>query len=164
MQRVMIVLAFVALTAAGVHVSANAQDSGPFARLAGNWSGGGKVELSNGSTESLRCRAAYDVLSGGQNVRLSIRCASDSYNFELRGSANYAGGSISGSWSEATRNATGTLSGRASGKRIDALAQGSGISAQLTLVTEGDRQTVTIRTQQESALRAATMTLRRGRA
>ena len=40
---------------------AHAQSGGPFAGMAGNWSGGGTVTLDDGSSERIRCRATYAV-------------------------------------------------------------------------------------------------------
>ena len=40
---------------------AHAQAGGPFAGMAGNWSGGGTVTLDDGSRERIRCRATYQV-------------------------------------------------------------------------------------------------------
>jgi hypothetical protein len=54
---------------------------------------------------------------------------------------------ISGSWSEASRNASGTISGRAAGDHVEAAARGENFSASLSLTTRGPRQTVSIRPQ-----------------
>jgi hypothetical protein len=140
-----------------------AQSQTPFDRLAGQWSGSGTIELAEGRREPIKCRASYDVLSERSNLQLNIRCASDSFNFELRGSATYSGGSISGSWSEATRNASGTISGKASGDRFQVLAKGPAFTADLSLVTQGNRQSVVIKSQEkDTAVRAVTITLQRG--
>jgi hypothetical protein len=42
----------------------------------------GTIDLSNGTHEPIKCRAAYDVLSDQRNLQLNIRCASG--NFDLR--------------------------------------------------------------------------------
>ena len=68
----------------------------PFGQLAGSWSGSGTIDLSNGKHEQIKCRAAYDVLEEQKKLQLNIHCASDSYNFDLRGSASYAAGAITG--------------------------------------------------------------------
>jgi hypothetical protein len=73
---------------------------GPFGQLAGNWSGSGTIDLSSGRREPIKCRASYDVLEEQNKLQLNIHCASDSYNFDLRGSATYAAGTIAGTWSE----------------------------------------------------------------
>jgi len=123
-----------------------AEESGPFAALSGSWSGSGTVSISNGSNERIRCRASYDVLDRATSVQLNLRCASDSYNFNLISLVKYAsGGAISGSWTESTRNVAGSLSGRASRNQIEAMASGGSFSADLTLVTRGDHQSVAIR-------------------
>jgi hypothetical protein len=126
---------------------AQAAVSSPFAAMAGSWSGGGILDTTDGAQERLRCRAAYDVAESGAALRLNLRCASESYNFDLAGDVQYRGGAISGSWSEASRNASGSLSGRAIGDHIEAAARGENFSADLSLTTRGGRQTVSIRPQ-----------------
>jgi hypothetical protein len=117
----------------------------PFAAMAGSWSGGGVLQSSDGTQERLRCRAGYDVGEVGAELRLNLRCASASYNFDLTSQVRYRGGAISGSWSEASRNASGTISGRAGAGRIEASAMGQNFSAALSLETRGNRQFVTLR-------------------
>jgi hypothetical protein len=116
----------------------------PFTAMAGAWSGGGVLDTSDGARERLRCRAAYNVDAAGTDMRLSLKCASDSYNFDLTSEVQDRGGAISGSWTEASRNASGTISGRASGGHIEALARGQNFSAELSLTTRGNRQFVSI--------------------
>ena len=119
----------------------------PFTAMAGSWSGGGVLNTSDGNQEQLRCRASYDVGGAGDELQLNLRCASESYNFDLAGNVEYRGGAISGEWTEASRNASGTISGRAAGDRIEAAATGQNFSADLSLTTRGGRQTVSIRPQ-----------------
>jgi len=133
----------------------------PFMPLAGTWSGGGTLSTSDGQQERLRCRASYDVAGSGSEVRLNLRCASQGYNFDLSGEAAYRGGAISGQWSESTRNASGTISGQASGDHIQASARGDNFSANLSLMTRGDRQTVSIRPQGTNVT-AVSLSLSRG--
>jgi hypothetical protein len=52
-----------------------AHGAGPFARLAGQWSGSGTIDVANGSHEPIKCRAAYHVLGEQNNLQLNIRCA-----------------------------------------------------------------------------------------
>jgi len=109
----------------------------PFTAMAGTWSGGGTVTMSNGMQERLRCRAQYGVGGGGDDLQLNLRCASESYNFDLTGQVAYQRGAISGSWNEATRSAAGTISGRAAGDHIEAAARSDNFSANLSLTTRG---------------------------
>jgi hypothetical protein len=154
-----IVLVFVLLAAWSDGGQAQRAGSA-FARLAGHWAGSGTIDLSDGTHEPLRCRASYDLLSA-QKVELNIRCASDSYNFDLLGSATLSGRSIGGSWSESTRSAAGSITGTAEGDRIQVHAMGAGFSADLTLVTRGARQSILIRTPDPSAgIKGATISLR----
>jgi hypothetical protein len=69
----------------------------------------------------LRRRASYEVVGKGAEMRLNLKCASESYNFDLSGNVQYQGGAIFGSWSEASRNASGTISGRANGDHIEGI-------------------------------------------
>ena len=119
----------------------------PFRAMAGSWSGGGTLSMANGEQQRLRCRASYDVAGRGDELSLNLRCASDAYNFDLTGNVAYRGGEISGQWSEATRNASGTIEGRANGDHIEAAARGQNFSANLSLTTRGGRQTVSIHPQ-----------------
>jgi hypothetical protein len=118
--------------------------SAPFAGLSGAWSGSGTILLADGSKERLRCRATYRV-SGGENaLQQSLRCASDSYKIELSSDVTSEGGRLSGSWSETSRGISGSLQGRAGGGRIAATVDAPGFSANLTLITTGNRQSVSI--------------------
>jgi hypothetical protein len=121
--------------------------TGPFAGLAGSWAGSGTIQLSNGAAERLRCDATYSVLQGSRNLRQDLRCASDSSNFNLRTDVEAQGGAITGRWLDVGRNVQGGISGRASGGRIEAVAQGPGFSASLAISIRGNRQSVSIRSQ-----------------
>src|ERR1700675_3486002 len=90
-------------------VSAGYAQSGPFAGFAGAWSGNGTVALSDGTTERIRCKADYKVNDSGLGLKQSLRCASDSYKFELTSDVRSQGDRVSGSWSEASRNVFGNL-------------------------------------------------------
>ena len=116
----------------------------PFAAMAGTWTGGGVLQSSEGTQERLRCRAEYNP-AGPAELRLSLRCASPSYNFDLTSNVEDRDGRVSGSWTETSRNASGTISGRAAGGRIEALAQGQNFSAALSLSTRGNHQSVSLR-------------------
>jgi hypothetical protein len=130
---------------------AQAQGTAPFQQLAGQWSGSGTIDLANGTHESIKCKASYDVLEERNNLQLNIRCASDSYNFDLRGSATYAAGAIKGTWSESTRNAAGTISGTANRDQFQIVATGPSFSASMTLTVRADSQSVVIKSQDAKA-------------
>jgi hypothetical protein len=118
--------------------------SAPFAGMAGSWSGGGKIDLHDGTSERIRCRATYSIGGGGDTLQQQLRCAGDSYRFEVTSSVENRAGSLSGSWSEATRNVTGQISGRATGGHIHARVDAGVFTADLTVHTNGAQQSVSI--------------------
>jgi hypothetical protein len=130
----------------GIGAAASAVKT-PFAALAGTWSGSGSMAFSDGHREDLRCRAVYQPGEQREILAISLRCASPSFSFDLSSNVADRGGAISGSWSEASRNASGTLSGRSSGDQINVVATGGNFSAALSVTTRGNRQTVAIRPQ-----------------
>jgi hypothetical protein len=127
-----------------VSVSASHAQSRPFAGFDGAWSGNGTVSLSDGSTERIRCRADYKVNGTGQVLKQNLRCASDSYKFDLSSDVTSQGDRISGNWTEASRNIFGNLQGTAGGGKIDVLVEAPGFAASLMLRTNGNKQTVQI--------------------
>jgi hypothetical protein len=139
--------------------SASNAQSGPFAGMAGNWSGGGTVTLDDGSTERLRCRATYAVGGGGAGLNQSLTCASDSYKFNLASNVIAQGGALSGTWSESSRNISGTIEGRGANGTFQVVASAPGFTASLSLATHGNRQSVVIKS--ESAFRSASISLSR---
>jgi hypothetical protein len=147
-------------------ISAQAQaepgSGGPFLGLSGHWSGAGTVTLTNGATERLRCKAAYTVNPTGKALQQILRCASDSYKVEISSNVISEGGSLSGSWAEATRGVSGNISGRASGAEIVANVAGAGFAARLDVRIRGDKQSVTIRPQGDTKVSAVSIALRKG--
>jgi hypothetical protein len=129
--------------------------SGPFAGLAGSWSGGGTITLDDGSRERIRCRASYQV--AGANMTMSLTCASDAYKFNLGANVVDQGGQVSGNWSESSRGIAGTLSGRGGGGNFQVVASTAGFNANISLRTAGNKQTVTMRA--DSQFRGADISL-----
>jgi hypothetical protein len=116
----------------------------PFAMMAGSWSGGGKIDLTNDIHEKLRCRATYAYNQSSSGLALAIRCASDNYKFELTSNVVERNGQISGQWSETAYGVSGSISGRVNGGRVSAVAKGDSFTAALSVNTNGNRQSVTI--------------------
>ena len=143
-----------------VSVAASHAQSGPFAGLGGTWSGNGTVELSDGTTERIRCRADYKVNDTGLNLKQSLRCASDSYTVDLSSDVTSQGERISGNWSEASRNVFGNLQGTAGGGRIEVFVEAAGFAANLLVNTNGKRQTVQINSKGE--IRGVNITMVKG--
>jgi len=155
-----------AIQAAGIgaamllSVSAGHAQSGPFVGFDGAWSGNGTVALSDGTTERIRCKAEYKVNGTGLNLKQSLRCASDSYKFDLTSDVTSQGDRISGNWSEASRNVFGNLQGTAGGGEIKVFVEANGFAANLTVRTSGNKQTVQIDSKGE--IRGVNITMVKG--
>lgn len=118
---------------------------GPFAELAGSWSGSGTLRPENGASERIRCNANYRQGSAPNEINLQLRCASDSYNFDLFGEFAVDGqNQVNGRWTERTRSVGGTAVGNASGDRLQLHVESSGFAAELVMVTRSKKQSVTI--------------------
>ena len=137
-----------------------ATQQGPFADLSGDWSGGGTVTLSSGSNEKIRCRATYNSQAAGNNLKLTLRCASDSYNVDFRGTAINSDGNMTGNWFESTNQAAGQFFGSIKGNRIDARIEGQTFAAFFNMTTYGNRQSVSLRSP-GSRVSSVTMALTR---
>ena len=137
--------------------------SGPFADFSGKWSGTGTLTPQGGSAERIRCNAEYSPRGGSEReIELQLRCASDSYNFDLTGEFTAdEKNQITGRWTEHTRNVGGTAIGNADGERLQIHAETSAFSADLVLVTRGKRQSVTIDSQGGGQIIKASITLNR---
>jgi len=136
----------------------HAQAGGPFGALAGAWHGGGSVTLDDGSSERIRCRATY--APAGPSMEMTLTCASDAYKFNLEGRVMAeAGGAVSGSWSESSRNISGSLRGRGGNGSFEVVASTAGFNASIALATRGARQSISMRA--DSQFRNANITLSR---
>jgi len=158
-RRLIFALATV-LVASAWGNTGHAQSAGPFAGMAGVWSGGGTVTLDDGSTERIRCRATYAVGAGGNGLQQTLTCASDSYKFNLTSNVTAQGSAVSGSWSETSRNINGSIEGRSGGGVVQVVASAPGFSANIALTTRGNKQSVVIRA--ESQFKGASISLTRG--
>ncbi len=138
-------------------------DDGPFHEFDGSWSGNGTLRPSNGTTERIRCNANYH--SRGSSLReidLQLRCASDSYNFDLSGQFTAdEQNQVSGRWTERTRSVGGTAVGNAQGDRLQLHVESNGFAADLVMLTRNRRQSVTINSQGGGEIVKASITLSR---
>jgi len=125
--------------------SAGHAQSPHFAGFDGAWSGNGTVTLSDGSSEKLRCRAVYQV--NDTVLKQTLRCASDSYKFDLSSDVTDHGDHITGNWAETNRNVSGSLLGTAGNGKIEVKVESAGFTANLSVRTAGNKQTVQINSQ-----------------
>ena len=137
--------------------------TGPFADFSGTWSGTGTVRTGGNAPERIRCNANYRQRGSSQHeVDLQLRCASDSYNFDLAGQFTAdEHNEITGQWTERSRNTGGTAIGRANGERLDVHVESGGFAADLVMVTRNRRQSVTIDSQGGGQIVKASISLSR---
>jgi hypothetical protein len=148
-------LAFAAAAFFAASTATGHAQSGPFAGLAGNWSGGGTATLDDGSRERIRCRAGYQV--AGPNLTMTLTCASDAYKINLGANIVDQGGQVTGTWTETSRNISGVLQGRGGGGNFQIVVSTAGFNANLSLRTTGNKQTITMRA--DSVFRGADISL-----
>jgi hypothetical protein len=137
--------------------------SGPFADFAGAWTGNGTLRPSGGASERIRCNANYRQRGSSESeIDLRLKCASDSYNFDLSGQfAADGSNNITGRWTERSRNIGGTVVGNARGDRLQLHIESSGFAATLVMTTRNRRQSVEIDSQGGGQAVKASITLNR---
>jgi hypothetical protein len=140
---------------------AQAREHGPFARFAGTWSGDGTITMSNGTRERIRCRVRYSVVGAGTGLTQDLVCASQSYKFDVSSQVRAAGSQLTGSWTETSRNVTGSVSGHVRDGVIQATVMGAAFSAGLSLSIHGRSQYVIIRPQGGTDVADVSVVLRR---
>jgi hypothetical protein len=138
-----LLLTFVSVALIAGAFSAPALAAGPFETLSGSWTGTGTVHPQGGSPERVRCNATYRP-EGGSGVSVHLRCASDSYNFNLSGQITTDGNSLHGQWTENSRGTGGTVSGTVRGDHMQVHIDSAGFSADLGITTRGKRQDVSV--------------------
>ena len=84
---------------------------------------GGRVVLSDGQVERIRCQATDEVEDGGNAMRQQLRCASPSYHFDVRNTVTHRQG-MTGNWNETTRNVGGQVTGAASRNMVRMRVEG----------------------------------------
>jgi len=149
----------VAVAAASVTPLSVAAAAGPFDGLEGVRTGDGMLTYATGTQERLSCRVQY-VQSNPNNLQQALRCAADSYNFQINAYFDSANGRLSGNWAELVNNVKGSVSGTVANGSIKGDLKGPGFNASLLVVTKGDRQTVNIQAPIEE-IRAVSIEVRK---
>ena len=107
------------------------------------------MTLQNGGSDRIRCQALYVVSADGNDLEQSLRCAGAADQFDLKSAVTYRGGDVFGTWSESGRKISGRLEGRAGGGHFKVDIKGPAFDATLTLVTYGNIQSISIRSNNE---------------
>lgn len=126
-------------------MSSPAAAQGAFSSFNGSWRGTGNITLAGGQKEKLTCKAYYNPKNGGAELGLALTCSSQANKIELRANLNASGNNVSGSWEERAFNSSGSVSGKASGDKINLSISGT-LKATMSISTGGSSQSVNIRT------------------
>src|SRR5262245_33748683 len=70
----------------------------PFDQLKGDWKGGGRVILNDGTVKQVTCTAKYKV--AGSNVTQTMNCKGNDYEVAATLKVTDKDGKIKGSWNE----------------------------------------------------------------
>jgi hypothetical protein len=114
----------------------------PIEELAGFWSGGGSVVLTNGKTERVKCQVFYKTGEG--SIRQTMRCASADYSINSLAELRVNGGQVNGNWEEKTYAAKGAVTGRYGGDGFTLTIQGGNFSAAMNVALSNCRQSINI--------------------
>ncbi len=148
-----------AVLALGFLSATAASAGGPFKGINGIWGGSGTVTYASGARERLSCRAQY-YQNDDDNLQQALRCASDSYTFQINAYFENVGGDLHGRWEELVNNISGAVTGTAKVGRIDGALEGPGFVADLLVTTNGNRQRVKISTPDQE-IRVVDITVRK---
>ncbi len=131
-----------------------AETAGPWTKFLGNWRGTGEVIDSDGTREHITCRAKYTASSGGEGLQQSLKCASDSYSFDIGSYLVASGQSVSGDWQEYSRKVEGHITGRVGDGQFEGSIAGASFTAETTARVTGRKQTLSLRTKGSQQIKA----------
>jgi hypothetical protein len=103
----------------------------PFDQLKGDWKGGGRVILADGSVKQVTCTAKYKV--AGSNVTQTMNCKGEDYEVNATLKVTDKDGKIKGSWNESVYAASGSVSGSAKGNLVHAVIAGDKFSGRMSI-------------------------------
>lgn len=118
---------------------------GAFSGFNGTWRGSGNITLSGGQQEKLTCKAYYNPKNAGAELGLALTCSSQANKIELRATLNSSGSTVSGSWEERAFNSSGSITGKASGNKMNLSISGT-LKGTMSISTGGSSQSVSIHT------------------
>ena len=109
----------------------------------------------------VKCRVTYFVQEGGNQLKQNIRCASQSGSIEVASTVTHAGGNLSGTWKETTREWSGELTGTVNPNGFKVSVRGENLNANMDIIVKGGRQIIEIQFI-ESSLIGLTLILSKG--
>ncbi len=136
--------------------------SGPFAALAGWWSGEGRLGFKEGKLETVKCRATY-ASATADTLDQSIRCAAASGMIEVKANVAVADNRLTGQWTERIHNIAGDIKGEITPRGFQVTVTGDQLTAGMEIMVRGDKQIVEIQFH-DSTLVGLTLVLQKGTA
>lgn len=146
--------------AAGLR-SAPVEPTSPLDKLAGRWMGEGRLGVKDGQSENVKCRVTYIPAGTADQLKQTVRCASAGGSIEVQSTIAHSAGSITGSWSELTRNMQGDLSGEVTPRGFHVSVRGADLTANMNVVINGPKQIIEIQFH-NSSLIGLTLVLTKG--
>ena len=123
---------------------ASAEEPSPFAKVMGRWLGEGRLGIRDGITEHVKCRVTYVVSEQGEQVRQTIRCATDSSSVEVQSTVAHASGKLTGTWKELSRDWSGELTGSVTANGFKVSVKGTELNANMDIIVKDARQIIEI--------------------
>jgi len=140
---------------------AAAEEPSPFEQLAGRWVGEGRLGIRGGNTEAVKCRVTYILAGGTDQIKQTIRCASQGGSVEVQSVVAHASGSLTGTWKELIRDLGGELSGKVTASGFHVAIKSRDLSASMHIILKGARQIIEIQFH-NSTLMGLTLVLTKG--
>lgn len=137
------------------------QKEAPFKELPGRWVGEGRIGMTEGKTEAVKCRATYFVNGTGDELKQNIRCASAGGKVEVKSNVLAKEGRLSGTWNELVYNLGGDMTGEVTQRGFRIVVRGGDLTANMDVIVMNDRQIVEIQFF-NSSLRGLTLILKKG--
>jgi len=75
---------------------------------------------------------------------MELKCAGDSYRFELQSEVRMDNGVVTGVWTELSRGLSGKVTGKIENEQLSAVIESDTFTATLLLVSKGEQQQITI--------------------
>ena len=113
--------------------------------LAGDWSGSGRINYADGTSEGIRCTAYYS--GGGSELRMAIQCKSDKNPIHIRSKLKIDGSRATGDWEERTFNMSGSASGTVSASNMSLAISGGGFTGSMSVPFSKSSHSVNISAQ-----------------
>jgi hypothetical protein len=113
----------------------------PFDQLKGDWKGGGRVILNDGTAKQVTCTAKYKVAG---NVTQTMNCKGNDYEVDATLKVTDKNGKIKGSWNESVYAASGSVSGTAKGNLVHAVIAGDKFSGRMSIKITDKGHTINV--------------------